>query len=203
MKIAYFCCSVDHLPLGEISAASARACMPDAEIIHLTDRDTPALQGADRVIRLELDGSFWRRLWLASSHLDGEVIHANTDIVFLQDVSSVFTLDFDIAVPHIADPRWRYDAGLLFSRSRDFCRALAESSAAGTNDLDAWLASYRIAVDRFAHVTLPGYFYSHVPLRDKVSDERIKVMHFRGPRKAWMLASWKPSPDDERWMPKH
>jgi len=197
VKIAYFCCSREHLALGALSIQSARAAMPQAEIVHLTDEATPALEGADVVLRQPLEGNWWRRMWHASAALEGDVIHANTDIVFRADVSHVFALDFDIAVPHIADPVVRYDAGLLFCRRRSFCRRLADAPAAEApeGDIDAWLAAYNTEVDsaRWWRVVLPGHIYSHVPLTEETARlaTYARALHYRGPRKRWLLPTWK------------
>lgn len=205
MKIAYFCCSRAHLALGALSVNSARAVMPQAEIVHLTDEATPPLEGVDVVLRQVLEGNWWRRMWQASAALEGDVIHANTDILFRGDVSHVFALDFDIAVPHIADPVVRHDAGILFSRSPAFCRALAASPAAQVDkegDIDAWLASYNAEINarRYRVVVLPGSVYSRVPgfAEDPVASAR--VVHFRGPRKRWMLPQWN-NRQEAAWAP--
>ena len=172
--------------------------MPGIEIVHLTDHETPGLLGADTVVRLRLEGDFWRRHWSAYAELDGDVICANTDIVFRGDVRHVFDDTADVMVPVIRDPRVRYDAGIVFCRSRQFCAALAENGASG---LDAWLANYGAEIDSGRHRVrrLPGSVYSYVPASASDPCDGALAVHYRGPRKRWMLAGWQQAEESRRW----
>lgn len=199
MRLAYFCCSAEHLPLGEISAASARQHMPGLEIVHLTDHETPGMLLADTVVRLKLDGDFWRRHWTAYAELSGDVICANTDIVFRGDVRHVFDDASELIVPEIRDPRVRYDAGLLFCRAPRFCAALADGGADG---LDEWIPAYGAEIDsgRYTVRRLPGRTYSYVPHSAADPCAGALAVHYRGPRKRWMAAGWSQREESTRWM---
>lgn len=201
MRVAYFCCHAAHLPLGALSVASVKKHMPQVETVQLTDAATPAIDGVDTVLRIELRGHFWRRHWLAYAELGtGDVICANTDVVFRDDVSHVFKDGyFSIAVPTIRDPHFRYDAGVLFSRSPSFCAALADAPVG--DDLNAWLASYQSEIDSGRHrvMRIPGKVYSYVPSSAGDRCDGAKVAHYRGPRKQWMHPDWQQVGEAQRW----
>ena len=197
MRIAYFCCHPDHLKLGALSVASARACMPGVEIVHLTDEVTGKLQGADTVMRFATEGNFWRRSWTAAAALDGDVLLLGTDTIFRRDVTGVFAQPFTIALPHIADKRWKWDAGTVFSRRPDFFMAMAGDPVSllphDSLDVDRYLTEYhRCVASLGAGVkALPGEIYGYVP--KSATDPGISgaaIVHYRGPRKRWMLPEW-------------
>jgi hypothetical protein len=211
MKIAYYCSQADHLKLGELSIASVRQHMPNAEIIHLTDDVTPALPGADTVLRFTattngVRENYWKRYWNAASHLTGETVLLGTDSIFRRDITSVFDGYFDVALPHIADKKWRYDAGTIFSRSPELYKRLAASpisnmsnAALFENDVVTFLAEFHRISATHQIVEISGEKYSFVPA--SANDAGIKkasIVHYRGPRKKWMTPQWQ-QPDGEKW----
>lgn len=204
MRIAYFCCNPGHLGLGALSIASAKKHMPEIEVVHLTDAKTEPLQGADTVLRFDTEGNFWKRYWTAAAALDGEVLLVGTDTIFRRDVSDLFAEQFEVALPHIADRRLRYDAGTQAVRTPDFFRHLAASPFAELEQVttDAFLNEFAHCVKSYNGkiIDLPGKIYSFVPCaHDDPGIQSAAIVHYRGPRKRWMDNGWAPSPEAERW----
>lgn len=207
MKLAYFCCHPEHLKLGALSVASVKKHMPHIEIVHLTDEHTHALAGADTVFRFDTTGNYWKRYWTAAAALDGDILLVGTDTIFRRDISEVFEQSFDVALPHIADKKWRYDAGTIFSRSPAFFKKMAESKLSEiSNDelfgegVTRFLAEFHrhCIFGRFPAtglagelIEIPGKIYSYVPkAADDPGIQSCAIVHYRGPRKKWMSAEW-------------
>ena len=199
MRIAYFCCHADHLRLGALSTASARAYMPGVEIVHLTDAATDPLPGADTVLRFATEGNFWRRSWTALAALERNVLMVGTDTLFRRDVTEVFLRPFEVALPHIAGPH-RYDAGTVFARSSAFFRRMADDPVAllpqAEFGIDAFLGEYHRHAWHAAAIgagvlELPGRVYGYAPrAADDPGIKDAAIVHYRGPRKRWMLPGW-------------
>ncbi len=196
MRIAYFCCHPDHLKLGGLSVASARRHMPGVEIVHLTDRVTDPLPGADTVMRFDTEGNFWGRSWAAMAALDGNVLLVGTDVLFRRSVAEVFAQPFALALPHIAGPR-RYDAGVVFSRFPGFFRLMALDPVSALPqpefEVDPFLDKFHAYVGQLngGVKELPGTVYSYTPTAaDDPGIARAAIVHYRGPRKRWMLPGW-------------
>lgn len=181
----YLDCDDDVLnACAERMIASVREHMPQADIVHLT-------------MDAEKDKPFgWRRN-AAQSTVEGDAIFVDVDTVFRADVSDVFARDFDIAVCPDMRPGTegtRFDGGVAFSRSPQAWRDLAEHL--GALDFKREGADWRPLMEgytafleqrKYRTLVLPAAIYCRVP--DSPDDDLAgaKIVHYRGPRKAWML----------------
>lgn len=193
MKVSYFVDSETFRDLADISLASLRRFMGrDVEVIHITNKLFPALKGADTVMRCVDRGNFMYRWSAGRDEIQGDVLYIDADTVFHASVIDVFSADFDIALPHIADKTVRYDGGVAFSRSPSFWAAL-RSQPAYTCDHDLTPMSEIVeTLNRTAAkfkgllLELPGAVYSYVPKSAKDAGRDAAIVHYRGPRKPWM-----------------
>lgn len=81
--------------------ANIRAVMPSLEILHVTDRDTPFVEGAHMRMRIDRDIPLmpWRTRAQEAAHLMGEeIIFVEPDVRFKASVLEVFDEPFDVAV---------------------------------------------------------------------------------------------------------
>lgn len=193
MKIALYVESEAYRWMADAAIASARRFMPNAEIVHLTNTQFPALDGADMVVRDDLPGrNFLGRYFGLAHHLHGDVLYANCDILFKASVERVFEAKFDLAVPHIASPTVNYDGAIFFSRSPSFFEALSAAPECFGPEapVGAQLAAINdtIAAFRGRVRALPGCVYSYVPKGPNDDCTGASIVHYRGPRKEWMAA---------------
>lgn len=81
---------------------SVKKSMPHAKLVQLSNTSFPQLDGVDEILRVENDGDFVRWGWMACKRLfenypDSNVLLIGTDMIVRQDVSDVFSMEFDVA----------------------------------------------------------------------------------------------------------
>jgi len=200
MKIAFLHAKQDST-CARIMLGSARRQMPNAEIIQMTDMDEPPLDGVDTVLRMPWDGTKddatkWRLRHL--ERIDGDVISADTDIVFRRDVSKVFDWDFDIAIA-------RRDGPIMTPDGRDLTKIMAFNSGIMWCRNNAvwkrclqWLAKHddigwysdqmavNMVLPEFHVLKLHADNFNYSPSRIGENLSRRYVVHYKGKRKPWM-----------------
>jgi len=194
MKVAIYLDSHDaeHIACAKLCIDSVRRHMPFAEVWHLTVTDGPELP-ADKTLRLDVEGSFGYRRMFLHSKLEGDVLFIDDDILINDDVSHVFNEDFDIAVTTDIKPGMasiKYNSGVTFSRSPEFWALHAEKVKAMGFEWDRLEPEFTRTVDQtgFAVKILPGEVYNRVPKDEHDIDG--KILHYRGPRKKWLLGTF-------------
>ncbi len=193
-----------HRAVAALMLASARRAMPTVPVWHLTDATTPALDGFDGMERQAVSPHVALACLEAYAACDGEWLFVDTDVLIQRDVRHVFDQAFDIAVSEragtlkdcevgtkfmAANP---YNKGAVFSRCSEFWRQASELLRGRSEKQQAWMGDQRamcdvIASDRYRVQVLPND-YNYPP---KSRDEDVSgkaVLHFKGPRKAWLLA---------------
>lgn len=191
MKIAYYLESDEYRWMADLSVASARRVMPDVPIVHLAPCGVRILDGASELVEAQQKHDAFYARWCGTRHLvEGNVLFADSDTLFQSDVRHVFQdASFDIALPHIASPDVRYDGGVVFSRSPAFWLQLQQSPASKPGaTVDQQVHAFNKCVADFSgrKRELPGVVYSYVPKNALDRCAGAAVVHFRGPRKAWM-----------------
>lgn len=195
---------------AELLMASIRAAMPGVPIAQLTDPTSLAIAGVDEVFRGHAAPLSVARPTLFAM-LRGDWLFLDTDIIVRGDVRHVFDQKFDVA---LADRNWihiqegekfrarnPYNAGVAFSRSPAFWEATLEAvNAAG----EKWQTSFMgdqmaMAVaagwhkgerrsNPFHVLELPGMRYNYPPSGPKDPGmANALIVHYKGPRKQWML----------------
>ena len=190
--------------LPSLMVASARAAMPAAEIVQMTDRATVAIPGVDTVIRRDWDKQkmmIFRLAHLAELERPACII-LDTDVIIQRPLEHVFEKTFDVAltIRHEAikdldgvniTAQMPYNTGVMFSRQPRFwsealqyCRQLAENH----HDWYGDQLSVKHLADSgsFDVLELPCDQYNYSP---RTEDEDVAgryAVHYKGLRKEWM-----------------
>src|SRR5258706_1305194 len=113
--------------LANMTVATIRHHHRDAEIVHLTDDETPQLACSDSVQRIVMDG--YRLMRLRNEHfasIPGEIAYLDSDILVRQPLDDVFAQAFDVALTRRELPRIPYNLGGVFSRNPAFWSAVSD-----------------------------------------------------------------------------
>jgi hypothetical protein len=191
----------DDLRLAAAMTASAKRFA--YEVVQMTDERTPAVPGADAVVRLAWDGErlmTYRLQHLAA--LAGPALIVDTDVLFVRDVRHVWERVFDVALTRrngpAPDPNgvdlaevMPYNTGVMFSRSQAFwqrCHALCRGFP---EEVQRWYGdqyAVRFAAPEFSVLELPVDPYNYSPGSPDEDVSQRYVVHYKGARKEWMLA---------------
>ena len=183
--------------------SSARAVMPGLTIVQATDLETPLYDGADCAQRLPrlIRPGFDRETFCEFRHRhdlacgDEETILCDTDIVFKSDVRDLFAKPFDVALT-VREPGdklahlQKHVGGFILSRRAEFWRQVLAIVYTQPDILRSWYGR-QSAIDTvaasglFRVMTLPERIYNRAP-RDPGDVAGAAVLHYRGPRKAWL-----------------
>lgn len=177
--------------------------MPAVAITQLTDLDTPAVPGVDHVRRLPPGPMLERRLEHYASCPAGEDwLLLDTDISVRADVSDVFPpTPFDLA---LADRHWPhlpqgdqmlltmpFNTGVCFTRNSQFWADVLATWRSYPASKRDWLSEQRavysvVRSGNYLVRILPGMIYNYPPKDDKDDCTDAKLVHYKGPRKAWL-----------------
>ena len=193
-----------HYVLAERMLGSAKRAMPDVECVQFTDAKSPLVYGADRLVRRPHGKMLERRL---EHYADcaGEWLLVDTDAVINRDVRHVFDDEWDVALTdrlwtHVNQPAdfvrdMPFNTGVCFSRSPEFWRAVLMTWRSFSEEQQKdWMSEQRavaevVRKDVFTVKVLPGMIYNYPPTTDTDAGLReAAIVHFKGPRKAMMLA---------------
>ena len=98
---------------------SIKKQMPDAEIVCITD---PQQVSGKNIVDASL--SMKLKAWNhAVQTIDGDIILADCDMIFLDDVSTVFTQDFDVAYTKRKHRSVPINSGIVFVKNSDKVKA--------------------------------------------------------------------------------
>lgn len=185
--------------IGSLAARVAKLTMPEAEVCHLTDTDTPMLEGADRTVRMERNVPM--AVFRMQHHqAEGEWLFIDTDVLIHRDIQSVFNDSFDIAIasrvkgdgadgPAFAE--MPHNMGVVFSQNPEFWKAAEKELLTYDNKKQEWMGD-QLAVCRlikrggFDVKILPGEEYNFPPFRPYDTKD-ASIVHYKGPRKPWMV----------------
>jgi lipopolysaccharide biosynthesis glycosyltransferase len=214
--IAAFLHVGDDPSLPAILVASLRNVMPSTRVVQLSDKVTAAVPGVDEVVRRDWDGV--RLMTFRLEHYaalpEDQWLLLDTDMVVQADVSVVFELDrqFDVAMHRrestiVRPPAWEafpeligqdlasfmpYNTGVIFSRTAHFWSVARDRLAALEERYHRWFGdqvAVRMAVEGGGFRVLdlhPAFNYTPQEASDDV--RRAYIVHYKGPRKAWMQA---------------
>lgn len=169
-------------------------------IVHLTDLTTEPLSFADEVQRIE-ETDICKAKYKHLAVLKGDILNLDYDIVVQKDVSDVFNRPFDIALTKRTVKEGKYkmlslsqphNTGVVFSRNRQFWRLCLERYEHYPDH--RWMMG-QVCISETANayrediklLELPASLYNYAP---KSQDEDLRdrfIVHYKGPRKFWML----------------
>lgn len=192
--------------LADLLLRSIQRTMPGVPVSQFTDLKSPSVYGVTHVLRQPPQSlSLLRSLHYAS--VEGDWVFLDTDILVQRDVRNVFLRPFDIA---LADRRWPHipptpdftsampwNAGVIFSRCPDFWweiheRLKSDTSTAGNFFGDQAVICDLAKSDRYRILELPGMVYNYPPASADDAGKDAAIVHFKGPRKRWMLDRLQP-----------
>jgi hypothetical protein len=173
------------------------------EVLQMTDQRTPAISGADAVIRLPWDGE--RLMTYRLQHLAAlaePALIVDTDVVIMRDVCHVWERAFDVALTRRVGPAldpngvdlaevMPYNTGVMFSRCQAFwwrCHALCRDFP---EEVQRWYGdqyAVRFAAPEFDVLELAVDPYNYSPDSPVEDVSQRYVVHYKGARKEWMLA---------------
>lgn len=200
MKVAFLHVGED-VRLPAVMAASAKRL--GYELLQMTDEGTSVVPGADTVVRLPWDGE--RLMTYRLQHLAAlaePALIVDTDVVFMRDVRHVWERAFDVALTRRIGPApdpngvdlaevMPYNTGVMFSRSRAFWQRCHELCSGFPPDVQRWYGdqyAVRFAAPEFNVLELPVDPYNYSPGSPDEDVSQHYVVHYKGPRKEWMLA---------------
>lgn len=210
MKVGFFHAEIgaasEHLELARFLVKSVRRSMPGVQITHFTDTTTKAVAGVDDVLRRE-PGPIALSVLEHYAGVTGEWLFVDTDVIVRRDVRHVFNDDpvFDIAVATregtLKDSEvgtqfmasMPFNKGAVFSRSQLFWQGAANYLREASEKQQSWMGDQRemnklIASNCYAVKVLDaGYNYPPKFIGQDIRAHHI--LHFKGPRKAWMHRS--------------
>ena len=199
MRVVTLFCDPCPEPIARAMISSVRKHM-DCEIVQLTDLETPKLDEVDSVQRLKgdiLSSVLARHL----SQLPGETLYLDYDTVVQEDVSYVFKQDFDLAITtrnekekdfNLLYKVCPHNVGVMFSRSPEFWAEVAKRYDK-RKDEPSWfkfqiVVTESINVLNYKILELDSNKYNHTPEDIDEDLSGRSIVHYKGHRKAWMVA---------------
>ena len=190
--------------MAKLTIASVRKAMPGVEVFHLTDADTPMVEGADGVKRVDVKLPMAVRRMMHNAQLDGDWLLIDCDIIIKKDVRHVFDESFDVALTDRIGTDMEgtsygkampFNMGVAFSRSPAFWQRVIRHMSSLPMDLQSWTGDQLVVcamvrqglADDFKVKILPGLTYNYPPL--SVDDPRMEnaaIVHFKGARKKFI-----------------
>lgn len=192
-------------PYAAAMVASARRVMPTVPVVQFSPNDTAAVRGVNDVRITAAESRIARAVLEAFASVSGEWLFLDTDVLVQRDVQAVFDQAFDVAVAQRAGTfkdeaeaatafmaRMPVNKGVVFSRSQAFWQSALETICAYKDCRQQWMGDQQAVCEVIAsgvfHVEhLPNAF--NYPPKTAREDVREKaLLHYKGDRKAWMLA---------------
>lgn len=208
----------DPLPraLAQKCIDSIKATMPDMNVHIWTNKSTACFPGCSHVQRDFDDFMEWRLSCLAECCYR-QAVYIDYDVIVQKSLRHVFELDFDVALT-VRDHRDRsaadhvkartpHNAGVMFSRGaggQQFYREVLEQyraiRAAGAQD--AWMSGQDALENAFRQtsqrvIEIPAYHYNYTPTSPDEDVSHAHCVHYKGPRKSWIVGDAAAFADDE------
>lgn len=197
--------NADYFRMGKLTCESIHDTMPNVEVVHFTDANTPMLDGADSIQRITEDLPMAVRRMTHNASVRGDWLFIDCDVIVQKDVLDVFDQDFDVALTDRTgtitnEAKYAeimpYNLGVSFSRNSKFWRSVLYHMQTISPKLQQWTGDQLVicemikqrVVSDFRIRTLPGLTYNYPPRSE--DDPRAKdaaMVHYKGPRKEWLL----------------
>lgn len=166
-----------YLRMLSLAVEAVKHAMPDAEPLRL-----PSVNAVPYT---------WARA-KAQSQEPRPTLFLDVDCIVRKDVSEVWREDFDVALPEVADPFVRYTGAVVFCRSVEFWKRWLNDGIWGwggdPTNLREFLQAFTRHVDTFPGkvLRLPQWKYEALPKNRADTCPDASIVHYRGPRKAWI-----------------
>jgi len=198
---------------AELTAKSAKQAMPDTELVLITDRFTPPVNGWDTTVRFNHDVD-WDHLMLAKAQFVAQyaiqencnIIFVDPDVYFNTDCRELFDSDWDVAFPFRRTAAHKcYNGALFFTKpsGQKFWEAYYDLAVRACPELHGWWVeqltwAVMMGVDHDPEDELIVYgtkvkLLPHqyiCPKQEYEPKMRMKTYttHFANERKKWMQA---------------
>lgn len=197
MRIGVYCLTEGiHWDIGKLCVESAQRAMPEVQVYQLTDMDCPAFAEPIRIPKNDPMGIHRIKHYC---QLEGDWLLCDSDVLFREDVSGVFSGKFDIAMATregdpVADSEYGrlmpYNFGVIFSRSPAFWRRALGALEMMPEEAQEWMGEQFVACQLikagiFKTKVLPRQ-YNYTPQSAKEDLSGVKILHMKGHRKAWI-----------------
>lgn len=176
---------------AEMCLSQARRYHPDANFVHMTDTQTERLPGVDECWRGEWDGQietvFLLRAQLLSLIDDRPTIYLDSDTLVRGSLGRAFTRPFQVGLTYRDNKGMRYNAGVMFSRSRAFWVSLLDRIEHGPRHYMMTECALADEVDtkKWDVAEFPCSVWNNYWM-SKLKMPKAKVLHYKGARKKWM-----------------
>jgi lipopolysaccharide biosynthesis glycosyltransferase len=181
--------------------ASVSRVMPGTPIFQFSPEGTATMKGVTRIVTPP-QPLIARAVLEAYASVTGEWLFLDTDVLVLQNVEKIFVMEFDVAVAERRGTykpeeerrkfmaRMPWNKGVVYSRSQPFWEAAVARIGQLKESAQAWMGDQQAVCDVVAsgafHVATLANTFNYPPQhRHDGADKH--VLHFKGPRKPWML----------------
>jgi len=199
------------MPCASLMVESVRKHMPDTVIVQLSDKTMDPERGVDKMVKAEFDYNIhlfppiWLRMISGVCQSEGTIVHCDADMVFSGDVNPLVVGDYDIAICKrpggngITDETSRqyrilhpYNIGFMIIKNPEFLGCCCDIMDLEVYHKPTWaLAQHIIGLvvnsGQFKVKFLDGAIYNRTPIDVDDFVESVKVWHFKGDRKDWMV----------------
>jgi len=184
-------------------AASVRSAIPDAWIVHFTDKRTAKFSWADETVRKSGEGMGFMefRIFHFGAYPHKEMLFLDADTRVNRDPWDVFLDEFDVCLTARAErlksagedvtDQMPYNTGVMFSKGPHFWRKVCQGLKGYPLDERMWFGE-QVEIAKLAK---SGEFrvkevsdadYNYTPkTRDEDTSGRY-IVHYKGTRKEWM-----------------
>lgn len=189
-------------PDDRLARIMVRSCLDfDYEIVQMTDEVTRAIDGCE-VVRLPWDQTklMTYRLRHLAEFNEPELTVLDTDTVVMKDISGVWSKSFDVALTKRGptyDPAgvnvaesMPYNIGVMFCREPAFwkvCLDVCESLPLKRQEWWGDQLAVKAASEKFDLLELDCDPWNYTPQVPSDLGDQAMVLHYKGPRKLWML----------------
>lgn len=192
----------DYVRMAKLTIASVRETMPGIEIVHLTDGDTPMVEGADNVQRIPEPMPMAVRRMSHNASLHGDWLLIDCDIIVKRDVRDVFDAPFDVALTDrigtiTTEAAYAkvmpYNLGVAFSRAPAFWNEVLRHLTKMPLQYQHWEGDQRVVCammkegNHYDVKVLRGATYNYPPRFAGDEGDDAALLHFKGNRKSYLL----------------
>lgn len=206
MNIGFFLAlkhDVSHYLHAASLVEEARRAMPDVEVVQFSDTNTPAVPGVSRVMRQPDRGRSLLDLRLTHyASCVGEWLFVDTDVSIRADVRPIFTGGrWEVALtdrdwPHSPQGEallhsMPFNTGVVFTREPAFWVDVLGAYMRMPEAERDWYSEQRavysiVRTGEYRVKILPGLVYNYPPEAEQGIPEGAALVHYKGPRKAWL-----------------
>lgn len=196
MRVGFFLESAG-FDMAKYLIASVNKVMPGVPVVQLTNGDAKVVDGA-QVLRIPGPMPMGVRRITHYTQLEGDWCLVDSDVVFREDVRHVFDKPFDVALASREGTIWAgseyakvfpYNFGVVFSRNPKFWQTALRGLKSLPPKMQEWegeqFVTGQLALRKDFDVHILPCAYNYTPATKDEDLSNVKVLHLKGPRKAW------------------